>query len=255
MCPNYISQARQDLDKMRYSKTKAENEKLKEEKAEMEQNLLKLQQQLKDAKTRQEGKKANSKPTSPTHTPSSPASKAPKSDENNSSKDYPDSRTERTTPDTSNQSAVHKPVSKPEAGGDGTKYQPNQNSNARTGDAKSINDNKSTNETSANKAVTSATARATVLPDGWEKRWDEKSKRYFYLNHKQNTTQWEPPGEKSQKPETAEAKRASSNAALSSKAVGKEATGHFFPPVIYIYQCYLPQSHLHIKLSHFNSIN
>ncbi|CAH1789341.1 unnamed protein product [Owenia fusiformis] len=31
------------------------------------------------------------------------------------------------------------------------------------------------------------------LPTGWERKWDEKSQKYFFVNHTKGTTQWEPP--------------------------------------------------------------
>ncbi|XP_033105688.1 ubiquitin carboxyl-terminal hydrolase 8-like isoform X2 [Anneissia japonica] len=34
------------------------------------------------------------------------------------------------------------------------------------------------------------------LPPNWEKRYDEKSKKYYYINHNTKTTCWEPPGTK-----------------------------------------------------------
>ena len=137
-----------------------------------------------------------------------PAAPKPEADP----KDFPDSRTEQPKLETPNQSPAHKPATKPDPGAPGTKYQPNQNSNAKTTDAKSIA-----------AASASATARTSALPEGWEKRWDEKSKRYFYLNHNDNTTQWEAPGESVSRPAAAEAKSASSSASSSSKTTGEES--------------------------------
>ncbi|XP_054751907.2 ubiquitin carboxyl-terminal hydrolase 8-like [Lytechinus pictus] len=206
-------QARNDLNKMRYDKTKAENEKLKEEKLEMEKNLLKLQQELAEAKARQEQRKRTpQKTSSPSHTAQSPSPVAGSQDapDSASSSSNATTKTVNSTPSPSKETSDSKSK---EPAADRNAVQPNQNSNAATAKKSAsgaslgeASTSSSTSSSASSPPVTKAAATAPALPKGWEKRFDEKSKRYFYIDHNTNTTQWHPPGEPSPKPVATEAK-------------------------------------------------
>lgn len=47
-------------------------------------------------------------------------------------------------------------------------------------------------------SVVEAKSKPRAVPSphlqvGWEKRLDPRTNRYYYINHNDNTTQWEPP--------------------------------------------------------------
>eukprot|EP00057_Strongylocentrotus_purpuratus_P031513 XP_784858.2 PREDICTED: ubiquitin carboxyl-terminal hydrolase 8 [Strongylocentrotus purpuratus] len=206
-------QARNDLNKMRYDKTKAENdktkaenEKLKEEKLEMESNLLKLQKELAEAKARQEQRKRTpQKTSSPSHNAQSPSPMARKQDATDSGGSSSSDAAPRTASSTSASSKKVADDSSNEPAVDRNAAQPNQNSNAASAEVKSVTGASSREASTSSSASSSASAASPppvtaavvgpTLPQGWEKRWDEKSRRYFYLDHNTSKTQWHIPGE------------------------------------------------------------
>ncbi|XP_071489174.1 ubiquitin carboxyl-terminal hydrolase 8-like [Diadema antillarum] len=216
-------QARNDLNKMRYDKTKAENERLKEEKAEMERNLQKLQAQLAEAKAKKELKKqaAAAKPASPTHS-TPPASPAIKPEDSQSS---PSKRSATTS--SSGDASSAPPASKVAENKSRPspvlpKTQPNQNSNAAPADGKLAS--------GASSGEVPTAEVTTTLPRGWEKRWDEKSKRYFYLNHNDNTSHWNPPPPGVPKPRDPEPRPASERSHPDSASSSLRQDGSSAPP-------------------------